>query len=397
MFKDSINKQLVGKEDDPTRYFSKLEIRELFVFEDPAISLTHGQIESMHGNQRKPCGTDAHRNFVVGTDAVYNVSEHEFLFSIKESKVPNANDSEIQIIEDNIAADVQQMMIAARAIDNGEGPRPIFASSTNKEREYIPVVNDWVPLANPTVITVLDDSVRTRASDVFNQTEEFADEDVPVIESVNTHLPSPNDNYVPDSDDDDDRSTSIHLKKRPSRNFDEESLNSENMHSDDDDLSQGSLKDFLDDNASISSDDSASLESIYCEAPVTEQSVAENNEEDLPSDNLSTGIIDTDSNDVDNDSIALETSSVSNSTNVKSTDADFGGSQVGSHSHMRSESRVSDDSSHINVNDSAEVSSESDDSLDYSVKEASLEEEAAKLANISLIPGNSNACLVAAT
>ncbi|XP_055520965.1 DNA excision repair protein ERCC-6-like [Leucoraja erinacea] len=53
IFKDSLIRQSVGERKNPMRYFSRQELRELFVLEDPMRSSTQLQLHSMHGSPRQ--------------------------------------------------------------------------------------------------------------------------------------------------------------------------------------------------------------------------------------------------------------------------------------------------------------------------------------------------------
>ncbi|KAG0435521.1 hypothetical protein HPB47_018438 [Ixodes persulcatus] len=81
IFKDSIIKQTTGKQRDPTRYFTKQELRELFTLEDPSHSATQVQLAEMHSHHKKTDhGLDAHIEFIERRN-VFGVSHHDLMFS----------------------------------------------------------------------------------------------------------------------------------------------------------------------------------------------------------------------------------------------------------------------------------------------------------------------------
>lgn len=102
VFKNSVIKQMVQKEEDPTRYFSDTDMKELFKFENFEIAETCQQFEDMHGNQRQACSqTDDHRDLVLKSSCVLGVSDHNLLFSV-ESEKDTVEDDEVQYIEEKV-------------------------------------------------------------------------------------------------------------------------------------------------------------------------------------------------------------------------------------------------------------------------------------------------------
>lgn len=85
IFKDSIIKQTTGKHSDPTRYFTRSQLRELFILNDPLRSETQEKLAEMHekllSNEAK-----AHIDFLMASKMVYGVSHHDLLFSTEEEK-----------------------------------------------------------------------------------------------------------------------------------------------------------------------------------------------------------------------------------------------------------------------------------------------------------------------
>jgi hypothetical protein len=99
VFKNSVIKQMVQSEQDPTRYFNSGDIRELLKFDDPFACKTHKQIEEMHGHQKIPCPlTDSHRSEVTQLPHCFNVSDHDLLFSVTNEEIVLDNDEEEQVI-----------------------------------------------------------------------------------------------------------------------------------------------------------------------------------------------------------------------------------------------------------------------------------------------------------
>jgi hypothetical protein len=109
VFKSSIINQMVQKEEDPTRYFTDNDIRELFKFENYDIAETCQIIEEMHGFQRQPCPeTDLHREKVQSLSGVLGVSDHNLLFTLQTEK-EEVNADEMRIVDEVVKQSRQRM------------------------------------------------------------------------------------------------------------------------------------------------------------------------------------------------------------------------------------------------------------------------------------------------
>ncbi|XP_071508949.1 uncharacterized protein [Diadema antillarum] len=81
IFKESLTKQTTGSSKNPYRYFTRQELRELFVLDDPKSSRTQMQLEEMHAAQRKTdTELDAHIAFLYSLD-IFGISDHDLMFS----------------------------------------------------------------------------------------------------------------------------------------------------------------------------------------------------------------------------------------------------------------------------------------------------------------------------
>ena len=67
------------------RYFTRSQLRELFVLNDPLRSETQVQLEKMHTKQLSQ-SMSSHVAFLLGTDMVFGVSHHDLMFSTEEEK-----------------------------------------------------------------------------------------------------------------------------------------------------------------------------------------------------------------------------------------------------------------------------------------------------------------------
>lgn len=74
-------------ESAPYRYFTKQELHEMFVLEDPESSVTQQQLAALHSGQRVAAPeVEAHiRDFVCRCPGVFGVSDHDLLFSCHDA------------------------------------------------------------------------------------------------------------------------------------------------------------------------------------------------------------------------------------------------------------------------------------------------------------------------
>lgn len=64
-----------------SRYFTRHELRELFVLDDPKSSKTQIQLENMHSaNRVSDTKLDEHVAFLYSTD-IFGISDHDLMFS----------------------------------------------------------------------------------------------------------------------------------------------------------------------------------------------------------------------------------------------------------------------------------------------------------------------------
>ncbi|XP_060070138.1 DNA excision repair protein ERCC-6-like [Ylistrum balloti] len=85
VFKDSITRQTTGNTKNPYRYFTKQELRELFILDNPRHSKTQVQLQEMHrGSRISDTSLDAHIAFLHSLD-LFGLSDHDLMFN-KESE-----------------------------------------------------------------------------------------------------------------------------------------------------------------------------------------------------------------------------------------------------------------------------------------------------------------------
>ncbi|XP_038058939.1 DNA excision repair protein ERCC-6-like [Patiria miniata] len=93
IFKDSLTKQATGTSKNPYRYFSRQELRDLFILDNPQTSTTQQALEEMHAAQRKTdTALDEHIAFMYSLD-MFGLSDHDLMFS-QEADTENKEDQE---------------------------------------------------------------------------------------------------------------------------------------------------------------------------------------------------------------------------------------------------------------------------------------------------------------
>ncbi|XP_063165080.1 DNA excision repair protein ERCC-6-like [Candoia aspera] len=93
VFKDSLIRQSTGDKKNPYRYFSKQELRELFVLKDTRRSLTQLQLESLHATQRNSDPKlDEHIAYLYSLE-MFGLSDHDLMYTA-ETGHEEADDEE---------------------------------------------------------------------------------------------------------------------------------------------------------------------------------------------------------------------------------------------------------------------------------------------------------------
>uniref|UniRef100_A0A8B9J213 DNA excision repair protein ERCC-6-like n=1 Tax=Amazona collaria TaxID=241587 RepID=A0A8B9J213_9PSIT len=81
VFKDSLIRQTTGDKKNPFRYFSKQELRELFMLEDTRTSATQIQLQSLHATQRQTdLQLDEHIAYLHTLD-MFGISDHDLIYT----------------------------------------------------------------------------------------------------------------------------------------------------------------------------------------------------------------------------------------------------------------------------------------------------------------------------
>uniref|UniRef100_H2ZZX2 DNA excision repair protein ERCC-6-like n=1 Tax=Latimeria chalumnae TaxID=7897 RepID=H2ZZX2_LATCH len=82
VFKDSLIRQTTGDKKNPFRYFTKQELKELFILEDARTSSTQIQLQSLHTAQRRTdTELDEHIAF-LHTLSMFGISDHDLMYEV---------------------------------------------------------------------------------------------------------------------------------------------------------------------------------------------------------------------------------------------------------------------------------------------------------------------------
>uniref|UniRef100_A0A3P8ZQJ7 DNA excision repair protein ERCC-6-like n=1 Tax=Esox lucius TaxID=8010 RepID=A0A3P8ZQJ7_ESOLU len=113
VFKDSLIRQTTGDKKNPFRYFSKQELKELFMLQDTRSSSTQLQLQSLHSRQRRTDPTlDEHIAHLYSME-MFGISDHDLMFSHEvENNDDNPEDQESHQYIENRVQKAQELMKA---------------------------------------------------------------------------------------------------------------------------------------------------------------------------------------------------------------------------------------------------------------------------------------------
>lgn len=81
VFKDSLIRQSTGDKKNPYRYFTKQDLKELFILQDTRTSVTQLQLQALHANQRNSdTMLDAHIAY-LHTLEMFGISDHDLMYT----------------------------------------------------------------------------------------------------------------------------------------------------------------------------------------------------------------------------------------------------------------------------------------------------------------------------
>uniref|UniRef100_A0A8C0QND9 DNA excision repair protein ERCC-6-like n=1 Tax=Chelonoidis abingdonii TaxID=106734 RepID=A0A8C0QND9_CHEAB len=94
VFKDSLIRQTTGDKKNPFRYFTKQELRELFILGDTRTSATQIQLQSLHATQRKTdLELDEHIAYLHSLE-MFGISDHDLMYTREIAQEEQAENEE---------------------------------------------------------------------------------------------------------------------------------------------------------------------------------------------------------------------------------------------------------------------------------------------------------------
>ncbi|XP_029296448.1 DNA excision repair protein ERCC-6-like [Cottoperca gobio] len=112
VFKDSLIRQNTGDKKNPFRYFSKQELKELFLLEDTRSSSTQLQLQALHSRHRR---TDAELDEHIAhlhTMEMFGISDHDLMFSLDVNHDEAPEDQEAHHYIEGRVQKAQELMKA---------------------------------------------------------------------------------------------------------------------------------------------------------------------------------------------------------------------------------------------------------------------------------------------
>ncbi|KAK5870589.1 hypothetical protein PBY51_003525 [Eleginops maclovinus] len=112
VFKDSLIRQNTGDKKNPFRYFSKQELKELFLLEDTRSSSTQLQLQALHSRHRR---TDAELDEHIAhlhTMEMFGISDHDLMFSLDVNHDDDPEDQEAHHYIEGRVQKAQELMKA---------------------------------------------------------------------------------------------------------------------------------------------------------------------------------------------------------------------------------------------------------------------------------------------
>ncbi|KAJ7414742.1 DNA excision repair protein ERCC-6-like protein [Willisornis vidua] len=151
VFKDSLIRQTTGDKKNPFRYFSKQELRELFILEDTQTSATQIQLQSLHAKQRKSdLQLDEHIAYLHSL-AMFGISDHDLIYTRDTAPEEQVESEEAQqYIQRRVQKALELVQLESQLGDQRmEGIRNAYAEnwerplgSVSESKKLSPGLND---------------------------------------------------------------------------------------------------------------------------------------------------------------------------------------------------------------------------------------------------------------
>ncbi|KAL6114998.1 ercc6l [Pungitius sinensis] len=194
VFKDSLIRQNTGDKKNPFRYFSKQELKELFILEDTRSSSTQLQLQALHARHRHTDPElDQHIAHLHAME-MFGISDHDLMFSLdvnhgeeapEDQEAHHYIEGRVQKAQELMKAESELQLQLAESMASGteaawlHQPRISERERPPKERRPCPSLPDRGLSRSPPVVVESD---RSGSDDVIDLTaDERTSEDPPVV------------------------------------------------------------------------------------------------------------------------------------------------------------------------------------------------------------------------
>ncbi|CAL1535176.1 unnamed protein product, partial [Lymnaea stagnalis] len=170
VFKDSITRQTTGDSNNPYRYFTKMELKELFTLDDPRFSKTQKQLEELHANQRQTDqALDSHIAYLYSLD-IFGISDHDLMYRQTETRddeeEPEDEGEDLQALNEQF---IQHKIQKAQTLIAQESNIPVSYDERNKGMmKYPPTMSTGNTVKAP------------KPSNLFTQVSSGLDQERPI-------------------------------------------------------------------------------------------------------------------------------------------------------------------------------------------------------------------------
>ncbi|KAA8592863.1 hypothetical protein FQN60_018318 [Etheostoma spectabile] len=142
VFKDSLIRQNTGDKKNPFRYFSKQELKELFILEDPRSSSTQMQLQALHSRHRR---TDAELDEHIAhlhSMEIFGISDHDLMYSLdvnhdeaEDQEAHHYIEGRVQKAQELMKAESELQMQMAESMASSTEPAWLRQPLDNHNRE----------------------------------------------------------------------------------------------------------------------------------------------------------------------------------------------------------------------------------------------------------------------
>ncbi|KAM6944491.1 DNA excision repair protein ERCC-6-like isoform 3-T3 [Lycodopsis pacificus] len=144
VFKDSLIRQSTGDKKNPFRYFSRQDLKELFILEDTRSSSTQLQLQQLHSRHRRTDPElDEHIAHLHAME-MFGISDHDLMFSLdvnhddeapEDQEAHHYIEGRVQKAQDLMKAESELQMQLAESMASSTEPAWLRQPESNNNRE----------------------------------------------------------------------------------------------------------------------------------------------------------------------------------------------------------------------------------------------------------------------